>query len=141
MLWTFIGRAGTRVNAARGLASALWSYQCCMRPCFAVVHGGAAAFTGGIGSDVSFEPILVIQAGRGIVVLRNQVLEAGGEGGLVGRAIVILQRAAHPFLGRRLVVIVARVIALPIRRRLIQPRGGVATVQPSAHQRRVPRFH
>jgi hypothetical protein len=47
-----------------------------------------------IGSDVPFEPVFVVEAGRGIVVLRDQLLEAGGKGGLVGRAIVILQRAA-----------------------------------------------
>jgi hypothetical protein len=35
-----------------------------------------------IGPDVPFEPVFVIQTGRGIIFLRDQLLEAGGEGGL-----------------------------------------------------------
>lgn len=92
-----------------------------------------------IGADMPFEPVIVIDAGRGIIVPTDEFLQLARECRLIADALRSLERAASPFLGGGLVVIVAGLIAAPVRR-LIQPRYLEPALEPLANLFGIPWF-
>lgn len=64
-----------------------------------------------IGTNMPIKPNIVIHTRRGIFVLTDQRLEAGGERDLVVRKVRAFERAARPCLGRGLVEIIPSFVA------------------------------
>ncbi|MEG8052829.1 hypothetical protein QP185_05540 [Sphingomonas aerolata] len=92
-----------------------------------------------VAADMALESDIVIDAGCGIIVLRDQVLEPFCKTGLIRGAVRCLKRPAGPFLGSRPVIIVLRLVAAPVRHCLVKLRRGKPSLEPGFDQSPVPR--
>ena len=75
-----------------------------------------------------------------ILILGEQLLELRSERRLIVGVPSGLQGSADPSFGGCLVIVVLGLIASPVRRRLIEPRGLATAFQPIADQFSIPCF-
>lgn len=91
-----------------------------------------------IGADVSLESHIVVNARRLIFFLGDQVLGALGKGDPLIGGIMDLKGMTHPFLCGCLVIFIPRIIAAPVRRRLIHLGSFEPERKPSPDHRCIP---